>query len=52
MFLQDPVGDNLAVSVPVPTPRFHGCEQVITDRLLAARVEMLDRMGRAARTRA
>ena len=50
VFLQDPVGDNLAVSVPVPTPRFHGREGQITERLLAARGEMLDRMTRAART--
>jgi DNA-binding IclR family transcriptional regulator len=35
--LLDPLGNPVAISVPVPTPRFKSRQTMIVDRLLAAR---------------
>ena len=35
--VRDPLGNQLAISVPVPASRFHERERFITERLLATR---------------
>ena len=45
--LQDLLGNDIAISVPVPTQRFQGREELIADRLLEAKRAVADKMARA-----
>jgi DNA-binding IclR family transcriptional regulator len=40
--LQDPLGNSIAISVPVPTQRFHDQHALIAERLLATKQAMQD----------
>lgn len=43
--LQDVLGNHIAISVPVPTQRFHGREELIADRLLEAKPAVAKQMA-------
>jgi len=46
--LRDLVGNDLAISVPVPTQRFHSQEKLIAERLLATRRALEEHLAAAA----
>jgi DNA-binding IclR family transcriptional regulator len=46
--LRDPLGNHVAISVPVPTPRFIEQQSLIVDRLLETKREIEDRLHVAA----
>ncbi len=46
--LQDPLGNSVAISVPVPTHRFQSRQTLIAEKLLAAKHELESRMKSAA----
>jgi DNA-binding IclR family transcriptional regulator len=46
--LQDPLGNSVAISVPVPTHRFQSRQTLIAEKLLAAKRELESRMKSAA----
>ena len=46
--MQDPLGNAVAISVPVPTPRFQDRQTLIAERLLATKRAMESRMNSAA----
>ena len=46
--LRDPLGNAVAISVPVPTQRFHDRQQLIAERLLATKRAMETHMNSAA----
>jgi DNA-binding IclR family transcriptional regulator len=46
--LRDPLGNDLAISVPVPAPRFHAQEQLIAERLMATRRALEEHLASAA----
>lgn len=45
--LRDLLGNDVAISVPVPTQRFQGCEELIADRLLEAKRTVANQIARA-----
>src|SRR5882757_9153413 len=46
--LRDPLRNDLAISVPVPAPRFHAQEQLIAERLMATRRALEEHLASAA----
>ena len=46
--LRDPLGNDLAISVPVPAPRFHAQERLIAERLIATRRALEEHLASAA----
>jgi DNA-binding IclR family transcriptional regulator len=46
--MRDPVGNDVAISVPVPVQRFHAREKVIVERLLATRRALAEHLAAAA----
>ena len=46
--LQDPLGNSVAISVPVPTHRFEARQTFIAEKLLATKYELEHRMKSAA----
>ena len=46
--MRDPLGNELAISVPVPAQRFHAQERLIAERLLATRRALEEHLASAA----
>jgi DNA-binding IclR family transcriptional regulator len=46
--MRDPLGNDLAISVPVPAQRFHAQEKLIAERLLATRRALEEHLASAA----
>jgi DNA-binding IclR family transcriptional regulator len=46
--MQDPLGNSVAISVPVPTQRFENRQGLIAERLLATKRAMEAHMNSAA----
>jgi hypothetical protein len=46
--MQDPLGNAVAISVPVPTQRFQAHQALIAERLLATKRAMESHMNAAA----
>jgi len=46
--LRDPLGNDLAISVPVPASRFHAQEKLIAERLIATRRSLEEQLASAA----
>jgi DNA-binding IclR family transcriptional regulator len=46
--MQDPLGNSIAISVPVPTQRFPNRQTMIAERLLATKRAMETHMNSAA----
>jgi hypothetical protein len=46
--MRDPLGNDLAISVPVPAQRFYAQEKVIAQRLLATRRALDEQLAAAA----
>ncbi len=46
--LRDPLGNDVAISVPVPSQRFYDNEALITDRLLATKLALEDHISATA----
>jgi DNA-binding IclR family transcriptional regulator len=46
--MRDPVGNDVAISVPVPVQRFHTREKLIVERLLATRRALAEHLAAAA----
>jgi IclR family transcriptional regulator, acetate operon repressor len=46
--MRDPLGNDLAISVPVPAQRFHAQEKIIAERLLATRRALEEHLASAA----
>jgi DNA-binding IclR family transcriptional regulator len=48
VLMRDPLGNDLAISVPVPAQRFHAQEKLIAERLLATRRSLEEHLASAA----
>ena len=46
--LHDPLGNAVAISVPVPSQRFQNCQALIAERLVATKHALESRMNSAA----
>ena len=46
--MRDPLGNDLAISVPVPAQRFHAQEKLIAERLVATRRLLEEHLASAA----
>ena len=45
----DPLGRSIALSIPVPTPRFKRMKSTLVKELLSARAAIIDTLGLATR---